>query len=356
MKEVQNNKRQTVKRAFTLLELLVVIAIIGILIGMFLPATRRVREAARRTECLNNLKQLGLACHNYELAHGNFPSAFGGESLDQSGRISGWVSLLPFLELESIYQQISQPAMFHGQSFPPMPAPWMENYDPWKTEVPFFECPSTGPADADAKFAVAHYAFSVGDQARGLNQTGVSRGVFARQSKTQIVDIEDGCSNTVMLCEIGRSQPIRVLPRYAIRVSNKVLEEPVDVLNLIDESGAWTQGTELSPFGRGSRWSDGAAGPSLFNTILPPGSPSASVGGPTGADGLYSAGGPHPETVSCVLADGSTHSIGTEINTGNLSAPTPTIDQMKANVSSPYGPWGALGTIAGGEPANAFEL
>ena len=113
------------RSAFTLVELLVFVAIIGILLGMFLPAVRRGSpEAVRRSMCLNNLRQIAIANLNYESAHMRFPSAMGGESDDQSGRISGLVSLLPFMEQEALYKKISQPSEFDGVSFPPMPAPW----------------------------------------------------------------------------------------------------------------------------------------------------------------------------------------------------------------------------------------
>ena len=96
------------RRAFTLVELLVVIAIIGILIAMLLPAVQAVREAARRTQCLNNIKQVALACHTYESAHGNFPPGMLEEAI-QSGtpgedpqRLGVLCFLLPFMELNNV--------------------------------------------------------------------------------------------------------------------------------------------------------------------------------------------------------------------------------------------------------------
>jgi len=104
-------KQNRVRNAFTLVELLVCIAIIGILIGMMLPATRSVREAARRTECLNNLRQIGLATLNYEEAHTKFPAATGIASLGgvgSSDKLSGFVAILPFLEQSDHYQTITK--------------------------------------------------------------------------------------------------------------------------------------------------------------------------------------------------------------------------------------------------------
>ncbi len=89
--------------AFTLVELLVVIAIIGILIALLLPAVQAAREAARRSQCSNNLKQAGLALLNYESAYRSFPFRMGGteqggDTKSNTNRIAGWVPLLPFME------------------------------------------------------------------------------------------------------------------------------------------------------------------------------------------------------------------------------------------------------------------
>src|SRR5262245_56118152 len=111
-------------RGFTLIELLVVIAIIGVLVGLLLPAVQKVREAANRMKCQNNLKQLGLACHNYHDAYGRFPP--GRVSLGSMEGYSnppyvcdnpilnkhGLVLLLPFIEQNNLYQQFNQKAAF----------------------------------------------------------------------------------------------------------------------------------------------------------------------------------------------------------------------------------------------------
>ncbi len=89
-------------RGFTLIELLVVIAIIAILIALLLPAVQQAREAARRSQCRNNMKQIGLALHNYHDTFNQFPSAFGNQSVNSGGGErwghSQWVALLPYID------------------------------------------------------------------------------------------------------------------------------------------------------------------------------------------------------------------------------------------------------------------
>ncbi|QEG20777.1 DUF1559 domain-containing protein [Mariniblastus fucicola] len=354
---IQSQKRHRV--AFTIVELLVVIAIIAILLAMLLPVMRTgVPEAARRTQCMNNLRMIALANLNYESAQMQFPAGTGIESLQDvgsSGKLSGLVAILPFIEQNELYEQITKPSTIGGNTYPACPPLYDDGVPHWKVRVPEFYCPSV--VVDDNRHLPSHYGLCIGDRARNIASSDSKRGAFNGAMQIDFDDVSDGSSNTIMAGEIGKHSGSMAEQPFAINQPSSILENPTECLTLIEDNGdrwSFSPDIQLGQIGRGSHWADGRAGVALFNTILRPNSPSAAVNGSVGVDGIYSASGPHPGGVSVAFLDGSTHFIDSEIDAGNSSAPTPTAPQMAMNAPSPYGVWGSLGTINGGEVVGEY--
>jgi hypothetical protein len=119
-----------------------------------------------------------------------------------------------------------------------------------------------------------------------------------------------------------------------------------------NDSNIYASQTSLSAFRRGASWADAAAGVGLVNTILRPESPSGSLGHGPNFDGIYSAASQHPAGVNVAMANGAVHTLPRSLNVGNSSSPTVTIEQLaQGNIPSPYGLWGAMGTIAAEDDA-----
>lgn len=204
------------RKAFTLVELLVVIAIIGILIALLLPAVQAAREAARRTQCTNNLKQLGLAAHNFHDTKGIWPTSTRPPGATTLPRISWETYLLPFIEQQALYSQIDQTKNWSNNNGGITP----NNRAVVGTMVNAFLCPSSieperldgDPQDPTGPWAPniaapTDYAIFTHVQPRLLSfanpplidKTG--KGLFSKNEKARMRDCTDGLSNTLMFVE-----------------------------------------------------------------------------------------------------------------------------------------------------------
>ncbi len=191
---------RTYSRGFTLVELLVVIAIIGVLIALLLPAIQAAREAARRSSCVNNLKQIGLGLQNYHAQHRSFPAGARLHHLDDSVGISWRVLILPFVELGNIYNEIE-----------PLPNGGARSLAHQKTIVNLFLCPSMSPpATSSTTLQMAHYSAIAGANTPNAEFTNLedtscgdiyTNGLFFPNSNTRIAQISDGTSNTLAIGE-----------------------------------------------------------------------------------------------------------------------------------------------------------
>ncbi len=368
------------KRGFTLIELLVVIAIIAVLIALLLPAVQSAREAARRIQCTNNLKQIGLAAHNYASAANVLPLGIssnpqGSPGAPQYG--STWSSfgaqalLLPYMEQVPIYQA----ANFSW-------GPWVNNDTVNNAVIAAFLCPSDPGAQGGA-WNTAHtnsYSASYGATTTGLSGWGSncntstfigcvtpadSSGVFTYGIAYGFQSVTDGTSNTVAFAEklcgqngqnyykqgVGPGQTYRgnmvaipgAAPGAAVQLS--VFSNPAAVIAALQvcsqtfKAAATSTSVGAIQDYPGWRWAVGMSGMSLFNTIQTPndtyggcnydanGSPAYQNDWPNGGFS-YAASSAHPGGVNVAMADGSVRFI-------------------KSSISQTV--WWSLGTRNGGE-------
>ena len=382
------SKRYAAK-AFTLVELLVVIAIIGVMVGLLLPAVQAAREAARRMSCGNNVKQLGLALHNYHAAYNMLPMHRGGTTNAGGTNVSHppgichnrlnlsiFVPLTPFFEQQALWEQISNPlrdpitgGIF--QSMGPTPEKSLNShstesrYEPWLTEISTLRCPSDPGTGLPGK-GRTNYAACLGDSPfemmyGAINDNGTNggnfnaarstlRGVFISRQRTRFRDVLDGTANTICLGEINTDlgdQSITTM--IATGPTNPGLNPSAcNTTTLINASRPqfWT-GTSLTGGGencRGFTWSFAIALHSGFTTILPPNRELCSSN-LWYHDQMVPPSSRHQGGCHVLMTDGAVKFITDSIEAGNSSSPAVGYaGGPAAGAQSPYGLWGSLGT------------
>lgn len=352
---------------FTLIELLVVIAIIAVLIALLLPAVQQAREAARRTQCKNNMKQLGLAVHNYHDTFFTFPYRQGGgvqaggapDAFDQNyySAMSGLVLLLPYIDQGGRYSGIM------GQAEGANPAtnwramrPWDANRL-WRQDLPAFLCPSDvlsgngNPGRNNYRFCAGDFGKRHRESRDALVWGGENpiRGMFGVSSSIKMGDILDGTSNTIMMSERCQGLPDRrdeiiggvgqtgglndafVGPLNSGNTANMNALETLCVSGVNAATGRYAAPkiNELP----GDRWGDGGYHFVGFSTLIPPNGPSCIQDNWDRSHSIITATSRHTGLVHVLMADGA------------VKGANQNIDKLL---------WRALGTRANGETISDF--
>jgi type II secretory pathway pseudopilin PulG len=342
-----------------LVELLVVIAIIGVLIALLLPAVQAAREAARRMQCTNRLKQLGIALHNYHDTNRAFPASCGGKALMENaawvaanpgkgrgGHDSAFMYLLPFMEQIPRYERY-----LASVNADPGSGTYTYVLDGRIDELLCPSDPNSKNLNRYNNPQRLNYLVCLGDQYQQTdNYTPAyatnTRGFFqGRWKYTSFSTITDGTSNTIAFGET--CTPVvytgAEIKGNVNRVSVDGAFVPNVCMTLKNPDG--TLSNSSNSMERGYDFSMGEPRSTGFLTVLAPNTPNCTR---DYARGIYGACSNHAGGANCTYGDGTVHFINDFINnatagTSGLASGAPT------DGPSPYGVWGALGTANAGE-------
>ncbi|MCL2348996.1 MAG: DUF1559 domain-containing protein, partial [Planctomycetaceae bacterium] len=379
-------------RAFTLVELLVVIAIIGILIALLLPAVQAAREAARRMQCSNNMKQYVLALHTYHDARKAFPGTnqrfYGARTPNDPAtppiQEKTWFGvsfvLLPYVEQQAFMDTwLNNSEANHG-----MTGPTQDNKDfnnngyPWLTKLAFITCPSDGNASG-ASLPISNIVVCRADHFNNVNQTAdddsnkrcATRSVFNVYKWDNLGSITDGTSNTLAI-----SEAVSISQEGTLNIKGGAINMAgggngvsfpqsgglMACYNARDPNAPKMMKGNANPrIRRGYYGMGGRAGDTSFHAALPPNSPSCTSGDTRDSFGVFSASSNHTGGVNCGLFDGSVQFVSDTINwtsswvvpgykgDGGNGADGQPDQRGRTGGPSDFGVWGAMGSKAGGE-------
>ncbi len=314
------------RRGFTLIELLVVIAIIAVLIALLLPAVQQAREAARRSQCKNNLKQLALAMHNYHDIYDAFPTNYrkvGGNAWEA---LSANYAILPYIEQSPLYKQSEANIGSWG---------WIYG-NTMNTSLSAFKCPSSPPAPARGTVSGGwdgpggNYGWCTGSSVETVWAGTRFNGMMAYSVNRRMADVTDGLSNTLMASEFlsgtGQTGSAGRYPYDVFYVGNGPLTGVAnrDFPTAAELTSIGTAARN-SPIGfksnNGTMWAWYAVGQSTLTTAAPPNWQYPTVGGdccPGGAHdwgwGIFPPRSLHSGAVNGALGDGSVRTISDNVD------------------------------------------
>lgn len=298
--------KKTVSSGFTLIEVLVAIVLIAMLVALLLPAIQAVRESARRTQCANNLRQLGIALNSYVSAHGKLPMAHNGKGF------SPQFSMLPYLDNLNLFNQVNITSTVNAEFNPDLTT--VE-----RTQINTYLCPS----DAVTGYlsAVTNYA---GNRGIGFDSKGhLNNGVFNAPEDSvalSILDISDGSSNTIAFTEWAIGPPFN---NQAIG-SNKFYETfAFTNSGQVDEFSRNCDSSSKPAFDhtprKGVYWLHGDVRSTLYNHISPPNGKTCINDGWI-QKSAWTANSMHPGGINAIFLDGHTQFIRDSISKSNWRA------------------------------------